>query len=673
MASMSEELAKGLKHHHLGQFELAESAYRNVLLSNPRNSQALYYFGVLSSQLGNKLAAVELIGKAIEIDPTKGIYYYNLGEALQVLGRLDEAVVAYRLALQRDPTDAEALNNLGRALQTLGNLDEAIICYRRSLELRPNDIETLNNMGGLLQTRGDFTAAIACYETVIQLRPSYVEVYCNLGSVLKASGEPEAARTCYLKALRVQPQSIEALNGLIVQQQELCSWHDFESLSNKLIQLVEKASQLGIRHQLTPISYLGLPTVTTPTQQLNFARDFFSNRFGNIAPIGLNERIGPRRDSPQRIRVGYLSGDLQTHPVGLSICELLENHDRNRFEVFAYSFGVDDRSKNRQRIVHACDEFVELGQESFGDSARRIHRDGIDILVDLMGHTYNARTEILAMRPAPIQIQFLGFPATMGAPCIDYIIADEFVVPMDQSANYSEQIIRLPNSFFPQDSKRLASDWSTSRSDHGLSENMKVLCSFNNSSKITPVVFGAWMRILREVSDSLLWIYVQNDHAAFNLQKEAVSNGVDSNRLVFARRLPNLDDHLARYCLADLFLDTFPYNAHSTAADAIWMGCPVLTLTGQTFASRVAGSLLKEVGCGELVTSSLEEYESKGIALARDATELTRLRTQLEQRRVTQLISCSQQYAHDIERAFTIVWDNYVAGLQPAPVILGIT
>ncbi len=687
MAGISERIAIGLKHHQLGQFELAESAYREVLLSDPRNSEALYYLGVLASQLGNKLSAVELIGKAIEIDSSKGIYYYNLGEALQVLGRLDEAVVAYRLALQRDPTDAESLNNLGRALQTLGNPDEAIICYRRSLELRPNDVEALNNLGGLHQTRGDLTAAIANYEMAIQLRPDFVQVYCNLGSALKANGQPDAARKCFVQALQVQPQSIEALNGLIVQQQELCCWQDLESFSRQVIPLVEKASRQGIRHQLTPLSYLGLPTVTTPTQQLNFARDFFVNRFGNIASldsnkrpldsnerlIDFNEKLGSLRNSAHRIRVGYLSGDLQTHPVGLSICELLEKHDRNRFEVFGYSFGGDDGSETRQRIARACEKFLELGQESFGDSAKRIRRDGIDILIDLMGYTYNARTEILAMRPAPIQIQFLGFPATMGAPCIDYLVADEFVVPLEQSANYSEQIIRLPNSFFPQDARRFGSGLATTRSDHGLAENVKVLCSFNNCSKITPAIFGVWMRILRAVPDSVLWIYVQNDEAAFNLQKEAVSKGVGLNRLVFARRLPDLNDHLARYGLADLFLDTFPYNAHSTAADSLWMGCPVITLAGQTFASRVAGSLLREFGLEELVTNSLEEYESKSISLARDETKLARLRTQLARRRATHALTRSQQQAQDIERAFTLVWERHLLGQKPSPVVIDST
>ena len=670
MASISEKLAMGLKHHQSGQFELAESAYREVLISNPRNAQALYYLGILASQIGNKLAAVELIGKAIEIDPSKGIYYYNLGEALQVLGKLGEAVVAYRLALQRDPSDAEAQNNLGRALQTLGNLDEAIVCYRRTLELRPNDVEALNNLGGLLQTRGDFAAAIGYYETAIQLRPDYVEVYCNLGSALKANGQPDAARKCFVQALRVQPKSIEALNGLIVQQQELCCWQDLESMSRQVIQLVETASEQGIRHQLTPLSFLSLPTVTTPAQQLNFTRDFFANRFGNITQLDSKERLGPLRNSARRIRVGYLSGDLQTHPVGLSICELLESHDRARFEVFAYSFGIDDHSITRQRIVHACNQFVDLGQESFGDSAKRINRDGIDILVDLMGYTYNARTEILALRPAPIQIQYLGFPGTMGAPCVDYLIADDFVVPMDQSNNYSEQIIRLPHCFFPKDSKRSVSGLTTARSEHGLLENAIVLCSFNSSNKITPTMFGVWMRILRVVPDSILWIYVQNDQAAFNLQKEAVSLGVDSNRLVFARRLPNLNDHLARYCLVDLFLDTFPYNAHSTAADALWMGCPVLTLAGQTFASRVAGSLLREVEFEELVTNSLEEYESKGIALARDASMLTKLRTQLERSRSKFQLTRNQQYARLIERAFEIVWDRHLVGQKPAPVVV---
>ena len=669
MSSISDQLAMGLRYHKAGDFAAAQIAYRAVIHDDPRNSQALYYLGVLASQSGNKLAAVELIGAAIEIDPSKGIYYYNLGEALQVLGRLDEAVAAYQLALQRDPLDAEAQNNLGRAHQTLGNLDEAIACFRRTLEIRPNDVDALNNLGGALQTKGDFESAILLYENAIELRPDYVEVHCNLGSALKADGQAEAARTCYAQALLLQPQSIDALSGLIVQQQELCSWQDHDSLSLQVIQLVEKARQQGMQHRMTPLSYLSLPTPTTPSQQLDFARNFFENRFGNQTRFNFNARRGSQSDSVNRIRIGYLSGDLQTHPVGLSICELLENHDRERFEIFAYSFGKDDGSRTRQRIVHSCDRFVELGQESYGDSAKRIHEDEINILIDLMGYTHNARTEIVAARPAPIQIQFLGFPGTMGAPCIDYMIADRFVVPMDQSANYSEQIIRLPGCFFPRVSQRSVSALAT-RSDHGLPEHAMVFCSFNNSNKITPTMFGLWMRILSEVPNAVLWLYVQNDYAAFHLKEEAVSYGVDSNRLVFARRLPDLNDHLARYRLADLFLDTFPYNAHSTAADSLSMGCPVLTLAGQSFASRVAGSLLSDVGCDELVTTSLKEYESKGIEMARNATELARLRTNLLQYHSNKLFCRSQQYAREIEEAFSVAWARYLEGQEPAPIFV---
>jgi len=592
MATITETLSLGLRHHQSGQFGLAEQAYRRVLEFDPSNSQAIYYLGVIASQVGNKSAAADLIRQAIAIDPTKSIYFYNLGEALQATGNLDEAIAAYRHALQLNPSDPECWNNLGRAFQSQGNAAGAIDCYQRALALRPEDADAMNNLGGVLQTLGNLEGAIACYRSAIQLRPAYVQVYCNLGSALKANAQPEQARDCYQHALQLQPNSIEAMNGLIVQQQEMCCWTMIENLSLRLIQEVEHRNKLGIRHQLTPMSFLGLPTCTTPSQQLEFCQTFFANQFGAMSK-SFQAHAGPHtRSERARIRIAYLSSDLQTHPVGLSICELFENHDRTRFEVAAYSYGKDDQSETRNRISKSCDRFIDIGKQSFVETAKRIYNDRVDILIDLMGHTFNARSEIMALRPAPVQIQFLGFAGTMGTPCIDYIVADDFVIPQSHSSYYCESILRLPHCFLPSDTKRNIAT-STTRHEHGLPNDALVLCSFNNSSKITPAMFAAWMRLLDQIPDSVLWVYVHNEFAAQNLRQEAVANGIDPERLVFARRLPSLNDHLARYRLADLFLDTFPYNAHSTAADSLWMGCPVVTLSGQTFASRVAGSLLR--------------------------------------------------------------------------------
>ncbi|MEQ1825399.1 MAG: tetratricopeptide repeat protein [Pirellula sp.] len=662
MDSIVTVLVKGLNHHRMGQLGAAEQAYRQVLKSDPRNSKALYYLGVLASQVGNKTAAVDLISQAIAIDPTQAVYFYNLGEALQVLGRFDEAIQAYLSALRIDPNDADSMHNQGRAWQSLGRTTEAIACYQQTLKIRPRDFEAMNNLGGALQATGNYQAAIACYQSALQIQPNYVQVVCNLGSALKASGQPEQARDCYRHALSMQPQSIEAMNGLVGQLQEMCSWPNYESLSHRLVEAIDLAIRSKQNHLISPLSYLGLPTVTTPRQQLEFCLDFCSRKLTSV--VGAKRPFQFHRTTKPRLRIGYLSGDLQTHPVALCVCELFENHDRDRFEIIAYSFGADDQSPTRRRIANACDQFLDIREESFEASAARIHSDQIDILVDLMGHTYNARTEIVAMRPAPIQIQFLGFAGTMGLPTIDYLVADTFVIPNEHLTNYSEKIIRMPHCFFPNDTKR-AWDLKTNRADHGLPEEAVVLCSFNNTTKITPVMFDLWMRVLKSVPNAVLWIYVQNDIAANNLRSEAVARGVGADRMVFARRLPNLDDHMARYSLADLFLDTFPYNAHSTSSDALWMGCPVITKSGQTFASRIAGSVLRAVQLEQLITTTTDDYERLAIELASDRSKLQALRSHLEANRFSLPLFQSQEYAKNMEAGFETVWQRWLAGLAP--------
>src|ERR1700720_3466238 len=413
----------------------------------------------------------------------------------------------------------------------------------------------------------------------------------------------------------------------------------------------------GIR---VPPFYL-LPTPASASDQLACAQHWI----GPARPP--REAIFDHKDfeGRERIRLGYLSGDFHQHAPARLMAELFERHDRTRFEVLAYSYGPDDNSAMRARLASAFDRFVDIGALSHHDAARTIHADRVDILIDLKGYTHHARPAISAYRPAPVQVSYLGYPATMGAGFIDYIIVDSFVVPYSQQPFFSERLVHLPRSYQVNDRRREVADARTSRRDVGLPAEGLVLCSFNNSYKISPVFFDIWMRLLRAVPGSVLWLLEANPQVAGNLRSEAEKRGVDSGRLIFAPVVPPAE-HLGRHRHADLFLDTLPCNAHTTASDALWAGLPVLTCSGDTFAGRVAGSLLTAIGMPELITESLEEYEQIALALAGDPKRLIALRQKLEKNRDAGSLFDLPKCTANLEAAYARMWQTWLSGERPA-------
>lgn len=365
-----------------------------------------------------------------------------------------------------------------------------------------------------------------------------------------------------------------------------------------------------------------------------------------------------------KLRVGYLSTDFHRHATAYLIAELFELHDRARVEVCAYSYGPDDGSAIRRRLVGACDRFVEIAGASFEDAARCIYRDEIDILIDLKGYTRATRTEILALKPAPIQVSYLGYPGTMGADFIDYIITDRFISPPDQEPFFSEKFVYLPDCYQVNDRQRKIAEQTPTRTESGLPEDGVVFCCFNNTYKITPAVFDIWMRVLKGIPGSVLWLLEANGGSVVNLRREAKKRGVHPERLVFTPRM-SMEKHLARFRIADLFLDTFPYNAHTTASDALWAGLPVLTCAGETFASRVAGSLLTAIGLPELITTSLADYEALALRLARSPARLAGLRKRLQKNRLTAPLFDSPRFTRHIESAYQMMWEVYLKGEAP--------
>ena len=700
MATISEALAIAIEHHQAGRLQNAEQIYRQILEVDPDHAEALHLLGVIAHQSGRHEQAIEQIERAIRLNGGRSAFHSNLGEAYRAVQDLPAAIACFRRALQIDPLSAKAVNNLGIALKDQEQLVEAIDCFQQALRIKPDYAEACYNLGTALAEQGQRAEAIRCYQQALQLKPDYGDAYNNLGNLWFNQGQfanamtcyeqalalqPNLARThynlgntrkeqgrfleaiaCYRRALELNPDHAAALGELIHRLQHVCLWTELADLERRALESLEQPlSGGGVAGPLTPFCLLTFATPpTTAAQQQSGARRWVEQRFAAEMKIG--QQASPRVavDPLSKITVGYLSTDFRAHPVGYQIAELIEKHDRRRFNIYGYSYGNDDDSEIRRRLVSGFDRFVDLHDAATTRTAEQIAADGVQILVDLTGHTGNTRTGIPAVRPAPIQVNYLGYPGTLGAPFMDYILVDDFVVPSDRQPYFSEQLVHLPGCFLVTDSQREVASRTPTRAECGLPETGFVFCSFNNSYKIAPEMFDVWMELLRDVPESVLWLSESNVHVPVNLRREATARGVAPDRLVFAPRLPAAADHLARYRVADLFLDTYPYNAHATASDALWAGCPVLTRVGETFPSRVAGSLLRTIGLPELITSGRDEYREQALRLARDRELLAGVRSRLEANRRTSSLFDTDRFARNLERAFTNMWKTHCRGAK---------
>jgi predicted O-linked N-acetylglucosamine transferase (SPINDLY family) len=692
MATIDDALTLALQHHRAGRLDEAVAAYRQALALQPAYAEAYNNLGCALHAQGHLEEAVAAYRQALALRPAYAEAHYNLGNALQAQSRLEEAVASFRQALIHKPAFAEACNNLGNilqeqgkleeavaayrqaarhrpsypeahnnlgcALQAQGRLEEAVAAYRQAVALKPAYAEAYNNLGLARQEQGRLEEAVAAYRQAVRLRPGYPEAHNNLGTALQVQGKVEEAVAAYREALALKPAYAEAESQLMHQLQHLCDWSQLEELFEHQKQLL-RATPPAIG---PPFTFLSIPS--TPADQLACARNWTMNIFHPYAQQHEGMGFHFARASRPRLRIGYLSADFHQHATAYLIAELFELHDRSRVEVCAYSYGPDDGSEMRRRLVRACDRFEDVTTAAYQEAARRIYDDGIDILVDLKGYTKSARTQVVALRPAPIQVNYLGYPGTMGADFIDYIITDRFITPPGQEPFFSEQFVYLPDCYQINDRKRKIVDQTPARTECGLSQDGFVFCCFNNTYKITPAVFGVWMRLLQVVPGSLLWLLEFSRGAAANLRREASARGVNPERLVFAPLIP-IEQHLARLRLADLFLDTLPYNAHTTTSDALWAGLPVLTCAGETFASRIAGSLLTAIGLPELITYSLEEYEARALYLARNPAELACLRERLAKNRLTAPLFDSERFTRHLECAYQMIWDIYMRGETP--------
>ena len=639
--------------HSMHDLEAAEAAYRRVISLNPAVAVAHNNLGTVLKDQGRLDAALAAFENALRVNPDYAEACYNRATVQQQQQRAEEALAAYgrAIALRQDYPDA--INNAGIVLQELGRAGEAIDLYRRLLEKTPANADACNNLGTALLAQGRADEARVAFEQALTHKPDFPEAFYNLGNASRESGDLSGAIAAYRNALRLRPDYADAFSQLVYHRAQTCDWENHEADQEKLAGMVRE----GVR--VAPFHLLSTPA--SASDQLLCARQW-------IAPV----RPPPEYvfDHPpvagrERIRLGYLSGDFHQHATAQLMAELFERHDRTRFEVLAYSYGPDDNSAMRARLASAFDRFVDIGALSHHDAARTIHADRVDILIDLKGYTHHARPAISAYRPAPVQVSYLGYPATTGADFIDYIIVDRCAVPENQQPFFSERLVHLPGSYQVNDRKREVAGAGGSRQDWGLPAGALVFCSFNNSYKISPAIFDIWMRLLRSVPGSVLWLLETNGLVKDNLRSEAGKRGVEAGRLIFAP-IVSPAEHLGRHRHADLFLDTLPCNAHTTASDALWAGLPVLTCSGDTFAGRVAGSLLTATGMPELVTGSPEDYERTALALARDPQRLSALRKKLQNNRDASALFDLPRSTAEIEAAYAQMWQTWSSGQKPA-------
>jgi protein O-GlcNAc transferase len=537
-------------------------------------------------------------------------------------------------------------------LLDLKRAEDALASYDRAIALKPDYAEAYNKRGIALRDLKRPDDALTSYDRAIALKPDYAEAYNNRGNALRDLKRPDDALVSYDKAFALKPDLAEVEGLRLHTKMHLCDWSNFDNECAHLISAIRNGNVTT-----PPFAFLALPS--SSDDQLRCAK-YITNKY---LPSGKPIWQGERYDH-DRIRVAYLSADFREHPVSHLMAGMFESHNKSCFDVTAISFGPDDNSEMRQRLKASFERFIDANTYSDDQIANLVRSIEVDILVDLMGFTANSQTSVLARRSAPIQVNYLGYPGTMGAQYIDYIIADRIVISENQHEFYSEKVVSLPNSYQPNDRQRHVADKIFTRAEMGLPQEGFVFCCFNNNYKILPDIFDVWMRILKQVVGSVLWILEDNAAASTNLRKEAESKGINAKRLIFAKRLPP-SEHLARHRCADLFIDTLPYNAHTTASDALWLGLPVLTCLGETFAGRVAASLLNAVGLPELITTTLEGYEGLAIELATHPEKLTVIKRKLVENRLTTPLFDTKLFTKHIEAAYTAMYERHKAGLAP--------
>lgn len=636
-----------------GNQGLAKLTLESLVAADASSSRAFELLGYVYGNEGNLAQAHRCLQQACQLPAASAEAWYYLGVSFLKQRRAGEAIGAFDRALGLAGPFFEALHDRGTAYSMLGRTAAALESYTRASKLRPDSFDLVFNIGKVYDEIKDFRNALAHYDRALALDAGVADVWAHRGAVFYDLERYGEAIDDWRRALAIDPQ-LDFLRGFVLHARlRTCDWRDWPSERADLLARVERGENACGPFEMLAFS-------SDETLQLATARRWVEANFA-VSP----DAVEFGRSARERVRIGYFSADFGHHAVAYLTAELFERHDRERFEIFGFALrkaAPDDTL--RARLANAFDHFIEVDALSNAELVERARSLGIDIAVDLGGHTKGSRTEVFSRRVAPIQVNYLGFPGTMGAGFIDYIVADESTIPESSAHAYAEKVVHLPECFQPSDTRRTISNADLTREMLGLPATGFVFCCFNNTYKINAETFACWMRILGAVADSCLWLLAGNAQARANLQREAAAAGIAPERLVFADRVA-ASEYLARFRLADLFLDTLPFNAGTTANDALLAGLPVLTRPANAFAARMAASLLRAIGLPELIAASSEEYEAKAIALALRPDELGQLRARLMRNRATAPLFDMPSYTRHLEAAYLEMLRRWQAGLAP--------
>jgi predicted O-linked N-acetylglucosamine transferase (SPINDLY family) len=665
----------GLARLMLAQYELAEEVLRKAAAIAGAPPSVRMRLGLALLNQDRTAEALVELQRAAELDPSDIDTRLNLGRAYARCGDWGTAAREFERVLATHPTHADALYNLGVVCYEQADLDRARVYFEHAIAHAPQHVDAREQLAATCFGLGRFSEARAHLRQLVKTRPSNVDTLAALANACFQCGDLDEALSTALQARELAPSFPDAYNliaqihhvrgelgravevledgyerthansllgALVHLLHRLCAWDKWLAAWTRMATELHAAADLGSPFWL-------LHEATTAHEQLAYTRRWAAQRFGKLAPSRA-ARTGDASRRSGRLRIGYYSADFHQHPVAALLVEMLERHDRARFEVFAYSYGPDDGSDMRARLQRAVEHFVDVAWDPDDVVAERMRNDTLDLLIDLKGYTVGDRLSVMAQRPCPVQLTWLGYPGTTGAAFIDYLIADPFLIPSQAESAYSERVLRLPHCYQPNDRQRPVAQTLT-RSTYGLPDGAFVFCCFNQTVKITPEIFGAWMRLLHGVSDSVLWLLHDNRWATDNLRAAARVAGIADERVVIAPRLP-VDQHLARYRVADLALDTHPYTSHTTASDSLWLGCPLVALCGDTFAARVSGSILASARLSDLITYTLEDYEQLAHRLATSNELMSDVRTRLAAARETAPLFDSEEFVRDIERLY---------------------
>ena len=676
---------EAIRLHQNGKIQEAKCLYEKLLNLDDKNAEAIHYLGLIEYQNKNYETAIQWIQKAIVIKPDWAEAYSHIALSYKELSRYEEAIDSLNIAIKIDPSYSAAHYNLGNIFLKLELIDKAITHYNKAITLNDKYTDAYFQRGIANEALSEYEFAIRdylktqeldrkyvksyiklamlnkrnknikaaieyCYKA-IELEPRNDDVYKSLADILAENKLLEDAIIFYRKALEINPNSIYVKGLIIHYSMHCCNWDNLSEAINKLNESIDKNSDdfgaFGV------LSLIDEPEIHQKIA-LQFSKKFNGERSACNQPSN--------KLAKSKIRLGYFSADFNDHAVSRLIAEVFELHNQELFEIYAFSFGPKVDDQMTIRLKNTFDYFFEVENSSSTKIAELSRENSIDIAIDLSGYTKGNRTRVFAYGAAPIQVNYLGYPGTMGNENIDYIIADKMIIPDESACFYDEKIAYLPDSYQPNDRKKEISKHTFTREELKLPELGVVFCCFNNSFKITPVIFEAWMDVLKNVANSVLWLLEDNKIATLNLHKEAMKYGVDPHRIIFAERTSG-SLHLARHKCADIFLDTWPYNAHTTASDALWMGLPIITYRGKSFASRVASSLLHSVGLDELITDSIEEYKKLAIRLGNNPEEIQKLKKLLSHEKETKPLFNTERYTRNLEKAFLKMHQIYCAGL----------